>query len=57
VGRTIDRQRVQLYNAACAITYLAFRDGHAPEEAWCGRTLEQDLRWSRWAIGKVLARR
>jgi hypothetical protein len=57
VGRTIDRQRVQLYNAACAITYLAFRDGHAPDEDWCGRTLDQDLRWSRWAIGKVLARR
>lgn len=54
VGRTIDRARVVLYNAACAVTYLAFRSGHAPEERWCGRTLEEDLRWSRLAIARAL---
>lgn len=44
---TIRRERVLLYNAACAITFLAFRLGTHPEQRWCGRTLEQDPRWSR----------
>jgi phosphotransferase family enzyme len=52
--RTIDRERVVLYNAACAVTFLAFRAGHAAEERWCGRTLEEDLRWSKRAIDRVL---
>ena len=50
VGRAIRRERVVLYNAACAITFLAFRAGKAPEERWCGRTLAEDLRWSHGAI-------
>jgi len=53
-GRPIQRDRVLLYNAACAISFLAFRDGKSAEERWCGRTLEDDLRWSRHAIAKVL---
>jgi aminoglycoside phosphotransferase (APT) family kinase protein len=50
VGRVIRRERVLLYNAACAISYLAYRAGRAPEERWCGRTLAEDLSWSRGAI-------
>lgn len=50
VGRAIRHDRVLLYNAACAVTYLAFRAGKAPEERWCGRTLAEDLRWSNGAI-------
>lgn len=49
-GIQLDRARILLYNAACAVTYLAFRDGHAPEEEWCGRTLSEDLDWTRAAI-------
>jgi hypothetical protein len=54
VGRPIRRDRVFLYNAACAVTFLAYRAGHAPEERWCGRTLAEDLQWSREAIAKAL---
>jgi aminoglycoside phosphotransferase len=53
VGRPIRRERVLLYNAACAIAYLAYRAGVAPEERWCGRTLDEDLRWSNAAIAAV----
>jgi hypothetical protein len=49
-GRAIRRERVLLYNAACAISYLAYRAGRAPEERWCGRTLAEDLSWSSGAI-------
>lgn len=54
VGYNIQRERVLLYNAACAVTFLAFRAGKRPEERSCGRTLEQDLRWSRFAIARAL---
>ena len=27
IGRTLDHDRIRLYNAACAISYLAFRSG------------------------------
>lgn len=50
-GMTIDRDRVLLLNAVAAIGFLGFRYGHPPEEAWCGRTLEQDLAWTRAALG------
>jgi hypothetical protein len=53
-GRLIRRDRVLHYNAACAITFLAFRVGHAPEERWCGRTLAEDLQWCRHAIDKLV---
>ncbi|HEX5049430.1 MAG TPA: aminoglycoside phosphotransferase family protein [Gammaproteobacteria bacterium] len=56
-GCTISRERVLLYNAACAISYLAFRAGHAPDEPWCGRTLAQDLQWSSRAIERVVGSR
>lgn len=52
-GRRIDRDRVLLYNAACAVTFLAYRDGIPPDRRWCGRTLDEDLRWSRHAIARA----
>jgi aminoglycoside phosphotransferase (APT) family kinase protein len=54
VGRTILRDRVLLYNAACAASYLAYRAGRRAGERWCGRTLAEDLRWSDFAISKAL---
>ena len=56
-GHTIKRDRVLLYNAACALTYLAFRAGKQPEERSCGRTLAEDLRWSRGAIALAVPSR
>ena len=55
VGHRIQRARVLLYNAACAVTFLAYRAGTRPEERSCGRTLAEDLRWSRLAIARALA--
>jgi Ser/Thr protein kinase RdoA (MazF antagonist) len=52
-GFRISRACVFLHNAALAVTYLAFRQGIAPEERWCGRTLEEDLHWTRTAIARV----
>jgi len=53
-GRSIDRNRVRLYNAACAISFLAFRAGTAAEEKSCGRTLDEDVRWVRTALSKLM---
>ena len=52
-GARISLSRVFLHNAAMAVTYLAFREGHAPDERWCGRTLAEDLHWTRTAIARV----
>lgn len=49
-GMKIDRERVLLLNAVAAIGFLGFRYGHPPEEAWCGRTLVQDLAWTQKAL-------
>jgi hypothetical protein len=54
VGRKVQLDRVLLYNAAFAITFLAYRAGTRPDERSCGRTLEEDLRWSRHAIVRAL---
>lgn len=51
--RILNRDRIFLYHAACALSYLAFRVGHTPEEDWCGRTLEEDLKWSKGAVGNI----
>ena len=50
----ISRARVMLCNAACAVSYLAFRAGIAPEKRWCGRTLDEDLAWTRAATANAL---
>jgi hypothetical protein len=52
-GITLNRERIKLYNAACAITFLAFRDGVAPEQRSCGRTLAEDLDWVRSAVAHL----
>ena len=54
VGCAISRARVALYNAACAISFLAHRAGKLPEERCCGRTLTEDLLWTTHAIGRAL---
>jgi hypothetical protein len=53
VGRVVDRGRVRLYNAACAINYLAFRSGIPPQQKSCGRTLAEDLRWVDAALARL----
>ncbi len=53
-GRSLDRRRIWLYNAACAASFLAFRHGVAPETRWCGRTLEEDLRWVRSSLAHAI---
>ena len=49
VGRRLSPQRVLLYNAVSACSYLAHRFGVAQEEKCCGRTLVEDLAWTRSA--------
>jgi aminoglycoside phosphotransferase (APT) family kinase protein len=49
----IDRDRVRLLHAVAAIGFLAYRRGHTPDEEWCGRTLEQDLAWTRIALANA----
>ena len=46
----LDRNRIRLFNAACAIGFLAFRSGTQAETLSCGRTLAQDLEWVRYAL-------
>jgi hypothetical protein len=53
IGRTLDRDRIGLYNAACAIGFLAYRAGVPPEQKSCGRTLAEDLRWVRGALARL----
>jgi aminoglycoside phosphotransferase (APT) family kinase protein len=55
VGRSIDRGRVRLYNAAYAIGFLADRGDAASDDRPCGRTLAEDLAWTRAAVDAVLA--
>jgi aminoglycoside phosphotransferase len=47
---TLDRPRIRYFNAIEAIGFLGFRFGHAPGEAWCGRTLEEDVEWTTTAL-------
>jgi aminoglycoside phosphotransferase (APT) family kinase protein len=52
-GRPIMRSRVLLYNAVWAISFLAYRDGVSPDIRWCGRTLAEDLAWTRRALRAI----
>ena len=52
-GRTLSRERIWLYNTACAISYLAYRRGVPPEQRYCGRTLDEDLGWVRSGIERL----
>jgi hypothetical protein len=53
LNRRLDRDRIHLYNAACAIGFLAYRHGVPPDEKWCGRTLADDLAWVRHALARL----
>lgn len=53
VGVQLSRQRIYLYNAVCAFGFLAYRLGTPADEKSCGRTLAEDLRWTRWAIAQL----
>lgn len=53
IDRTINRDRIRLYNAACAISYLAFRLGVSADAKSCGRTLAEDVQWVRSAVSKL----
>lgn len=55
-GVALSRPRIRLYNAACAIGFLADRRGVAPEARPAGRTLAEDLRWVREALGRLRGR-
>ena len=50
LGIRLDRGRIRLCNAACAIGFLAHRAGTPPEARPCGRTLAEDLTWTRSAL-------
>lgn len=52
-GRTLSRHRIRLYNAACAISFLAFRQGVPPEQRSCGRTLAEDVHWVRGSLARL----
>jgi aminoglycoside phosphotransferase (APT) family kinase protein len=53
VGVELSRPRIHLYNATSAVSFLAYRDGHAPDEKWCGCTLAEDLAWTEHALTRV----
>jgi len=52
-NRAINRERIRLYNAACGISYLAFRAGTPPGQKSRGRTLAEDVSWVRTALSKL----
>lgn len=53
VGVQLSRHRIYLYNAVCAFSFLAYRLGTPEDEPSCGRTLAEDVRWTRWALAQL----
>lgn len=53
MGVRLDRSRIRLCNAACAIGFLAHRAGAPPNARPCGRTLAEDLDWVQWALLRI----
>jgi hypothetical protein len=51
--RRLDRDRIRLYNAACAVSFLAYRNGVSADEKSCGRTLAEDLAWVRGSLDRL----
>lgn len=52
-GAGIDPGRVRLLNAASAVAFLAWRRDAGPDEMPAGRTLAQDVRWTRMALERT----
>lgn len=52
-GQPIDPARVLRLNAAAAIGFLAWRASSGPEEKPAGRTLAEDLAWTRLALDRA----
>jgi aminoglycoside phosphotransferase (APT) family kinase protein len=52
-GVVLDHDRLRLLNAACAVAFLAYRAGSAPDAAPAGRTLAEDLRWTSMALARA----
>lgn len=52
-GGTVDLSRVALLNAAAAIGFLGLRVGSLPSEKPAGRTLDEDLAWTRLALSRL----
>jgi hypothetical protein len=50
VGLRLDRNRIRLCNAACAIGFLGFRCGTPPKTRSCGRSMAEDLQWVTHAL-------
>jgi aminoglycoside phosphotransferase (APT) family kinase protein len=55
VGRKLNRRRIDLYNAACAASFLAARGDASADERPAGRTLAEDLGWVRGALARLEA--
>ena len=53
LGVRLNRERIHLCNAACAVGFLAHRAGTPPEARPCGRTLTEDLTWVKGALRGV----
>jgi hypothetical protein len=53
VGRKLNRRRIDLYNAACGVSFLASRGDAAADERPAGRTLAEDLGWVRGALARL----
>jgi hypothetical protein len=53
LGLRLSRERIALYNTACAVSFLAYRDGIPADRLWCGRTLAKDLAWTQTALARV----
>jgi hypothetical protein len=47
---TLDLDRIYLFNAIEAVSFLGFRFGQPPDEPWCGRTLAEDVEWVNAAL-------
>lgn len=52
-GPALDPARIALFNAAAAIGFLADRRGSGPDDRPAGRTLAEDLAWTRLALARL----
>lgn len=52
-GARIDMSHIRLLNAASAVAFLALRGDAGPDEKPAGRTLAEDLRWTRMALERA----